>query len=120
MSRASRGREFLTWSCRSRESGAGGEDGGWKMEDGEGKSPGDAMSELPSSILHSPSSLAAQRLPAPRCGAISVRVATMADFAFMDELQRLHQKMLGFLPRGTIHGKLAAGHVLIAETTNEP
>src|SRR5688500_18339653 len=92
----------------------------WKMEDGEGKSPGDAMSELPSAILHSPSSLAAQRMPAPRCGAISVLPGTMADFEFMDELQRLHQKMLGFLPRGTIHGKLAAGHVLIAETTNAP
>src|SRR5687768_12660782 len=57
----------------------------------------------------------AATLPAPRCGAIAVRLATAEDLAFIDELQRLHQKMLGFLPRGTIHGKIAAGHVLIAE-----
>src|SRR5688572_27645728 len=56
-------------------------------------------------------------LPAPRCGAIAVRLATPADIPFMDELQKKHQKMLGFLPRGTIHGKIAAGHVLVAEGT---
>jgi len=66
-----------------------------------------------SSLILQPSSFVP--LPAPRCGAISVRLATPADIGFMDELQKKHQKMLGFMPRKTFEGKIAAGHVLIAD-----
>src|SRR5688572_23451281 len=55
-------------------------------------------------------------LPAPRCGEIAVRVGTTDDIPFIEKLQRLHQKMLGFMPMGTIKGKISAGHVLIAES----
>jgi len=55
-------------------------------------------------------------LPAPRCeGALSVRLATLADIPFIDSLQKMHQKMLGWTPRKTIEGKIAAGHILIAD-----
>src|SRR5687768_2891308 len=58
-------------------------------------------------------------VPAPRCGAIGVRLATPADIPFIDELQKKHQKMLGWTPRKTIEGKIAAGHVLVAEGRTE-
>src|SRR5688572_19264308 len=58
-------------------------------------------------------------VPAPRCGAIHVRLATLADIPFIDELQKKHQKMLGWTPRKTIEGKIAAGHVLVAEGRTE-
>ena len=71
----------------------------------------------------SDSSLIAHRssllpVPAPRC-AISIRLATPADIPFIDELQKKHQKMLGWTPRKTIEGKIAAGHVLVAEEATE-
>src|SRR4051812_41535648 len=65
-----------------------------------------------SSLIVHPSSLLP--VPAPRCGAIEVRLATAEDIPFMDGLQKLHQKQLGFMPRKTFEGKIAAGHVLVA------
>jgi hypothetical protein len=53
-------------------------------------------------------------VPVPRC-AISTRLATVKDIPFIDELQKLHQHMLGWTPRATFEGKIKAGHVLIAE-----
>jgi predicted N-acetyltransferase YhbS len=46
---------------------------------------------------------------------MSIRPATAADYAFIDRLQDMHSKALGFMPRAQLQGKIAAGHVLVAE-----
>ena len=52
--------------------------------------------------------------PAPV--AVSVRPATLADAAFIDSLQKMHGKMVGFMPTAQLHAKIAAaGQVLVAE-----
>lgn len=50
-----------------------------------------------------------------------VRLATMDDVAFMDQLQKKYNRQLGFFPRGQLEGYVAGGWVLIAEdaTTGE-
>jgi hypothetical protein len=53
-------------------------------------------------------------VPIPRCP-ISVRVATAGDYTFIDRLQDMHSKALGFMPKAQLRGKIEAGHVLIAE-----
>jgi hypothetical protein len=50
----------------------------------------------------------------PRC-TLSIRPATMNDFAFIDGLQHLHNKAVGFFQRTALEAKINAGHVLIAE-----
>src|SRR5688572_13754899 len=50
----------------------------------------------------------------PRCP-ISIRPGTSGDFPFMDRLQQMHSKAVGFMPKAQMLGKLEAGHVLIAE-----
>jgi hypothetical protein len=52
--------------------------------------------------------------PLPRCE-MSVRVAGEHDYSFIDRLQDMHSKALGFMPKAQLQGKIAAGHVLIAE-----
>jgi len=47
---------------------------------------------------------------------ISIRVGTMADLAWIDALQKLHNKMLGFMPLGQLKGYVEAGNVLVAES----
>jgi GNAT superfamily N-acetyltransferase len=63
----------------------------------------DALAPIPRSL---------SRLP--RCD-VSVRVATAEDFAFIDSLQKLHSRQVGFLKRQAIEAKIAAGQALIAE-----
>ena len=70
------------------------------------------MSNLPASTLTLTSTSPA--LPSPR-GEIRVRAGTKADIDFIDALQKKHGKQLGFMNRATLEGKVAAGHVLIAE-----
>jgi hypothetical protein len=53
-------------------------------------------------------------LPIPRCP-ITVRQATVADVPFMDALQRLHAKQVGFFPTKQFEGSIKQGRVLIAE-----
>src|SRR3954466_162248 len=53
-------------------------------------------------------------VPIARCE-LSVRVAGAGDYAFIDRLQAMHSKALGFMPRAQLQGKIAAGHVLVAE-----
>jgi hypothetical protein len=53
-------------------------------------------------------------LPAPRV-AVTVRPATMDDFAFIDALQGKHTKQVGWMPKAQLEGKLRLGHVIIAE-----
>jgi hypothetical protein len=55
-----------------------------------------------------------QIIPIPRCP-ISVRDATVNDIAFIDQLQKMHGHMVGFMQRKALEGKIAAGHVVIAE-----
>jgi hypothetical protein len=50
----------------------------------------------------------------PRCE-VSVRPATGADYAFIDRLQDMHSKALGFMRKAALEGKIAAGEVFIAE-----
>src|SRR5882724_4712077 len=53
-------------------------------------------------------------LPAPRAS-VSVRPAVMSDLPFLDSLQKLHTKQVGWMPTKQFEGKIKAGHVLIAE-----
>src|SRR5262245_2048632 len=46
---------------------------------------------------------------------IAIRLATAADYPFIDRLQDMHSKALGFMPKAQLEGKINAGHVLIAE-----
>ena len=54
------------------------------------------------------------QLPAPRTP-IRVRLGTLADVPFMDGLQKLHTKQVGWMPTKQFEGKVKLGHVLIAE-----
>jgi hypothetical protein len=56
----------------------------------------------------------ASPLPSPRC-AVTVRPATLDDLPFIDSLQKLHKRQVGFMYTGTLEGKIRAGDVLIAE-----
>ena len=51
---------------------------------------------------------------APRL-AVATRLATVADLAFLDGLQKQHNKALGFFPRAQMEGYVRNGWVLIAE-----
>ncbi|HEX8325131.1 MAG TPA: hypothetical protein VF595_14600 [Tepidisphaeraceae bacterium] len=46
---------------------------------------------------------------------IAIRPGTPADLPFMDALQKKHGKQRGFMNRATLEGKIAAGHVLVAQ-----
>src|SRR5262245_25582982 len=61
-------------------------------------------------------------LPAPRCaggaggtGDVHVRVATAADVPFLDQLQKMHSHMGGWMPKKQLRKYIDDGHVLIAE-----
>ncbi len=54
-------------------------------------------------------------LPEPRV-AINVRAGTLDDLPFVDSRMKKHSKQLAFLPTKALEGKVALGHVLIAET----
>lgn len=53
-------------------------------------------------------------IPIPRCE-VRIRPATMEDLAFIDALQRRHDKMVGWMPSQQLEGKIRLGHVIIAE-----
>ena len=53
-------------------------------------------------------------LPAPR-RPVAVRAGTAGDLPFIDALQRKQSKQVGFMPTAQLEGKIAAGHVLVAE-----
>ena len=66
------------------------------------------MSEL---IL---SSTAIAPLPLPQVN-ITIRPGVMSDVPFIDALQKMHTKQVGWMPTKQFEGKINAGHVLIAE-----
>jgi hypothetical protein len=58
-------------------------------------------------------------LPGPRVpGGITVREAVPGggDLAFIDQLQKMHSHMVGFLQRAALENYVKGGHVLIAES----
>jgi hypothetical protein len=54
-------------------------------------------------------------VPTPRRVEIATRLATSADLAFLDQLQKQHGKALGFFPRAQMEGYVENQWVLIAE-----
>src|SRR5688572_2761 len=52
-------------------------------------------------------------LPEPRVP-VRVRPATMADLPFIDALQRLRTKQVGWMPTQQLEGKIRAGNALVA------
>src|SRR3954447_22644707 len=50
----------------------------------------------------------------PRCE-VAVRAATAGDYAFIDRLQAMHSKALGFMRKAALEGKIKLSEVLIAE-----
>ena len=58
-------------------------------------------------------------LPPPRGGEISIRLATVTDIKFIDDLQRKHARMVGWFPTKQIEGNIAKKAVLIAEANGD-
>ena len=54
-------------------------------------------------------------LPEYRERGLSIRLATVKDVPFLDRLQKMHAKMVGFMPTKQFEGKIAAEQVLVAE-----
>jgi hypothetical protein len=57
--------------------------------------------------------------PNPRCP-IGVRPATVKDIPFIDRLQKMHGHMVGWMPAKQLEGKIAAGHIVVAEEAAMP
>jgi hypothetical protein len=53
-------------------------------------------------------------LPVPRVN-ITIRAGVMSDLPFLDSLQKMHTKQVGWMPTKQFEGKIKLGHVLIAE-----
>ena len=53
-------------------------------------------------------------VPIPKAS-ITVRPGVMSDLPFIDSLQKLHTKQVGWMPTATLEGKIKLGHVIIAE-----
>ncbi len=53
-------------------------------------------------------------IPLPQTN-VTVRDATLADVPFIDTLQKLHSKQVGFMRTSWIEAKIAKGEVIVAE-----
>ena len=53
-------------------------------------------------------------LPEPRVPVL-IRPATLADVAFIDKLQKLHNHAVGWMPTASLEQKIRAGNVIVAE-----
>jgi len=53
-------------------------------------------------------------LPLPSVD-VAIRPAVMGDLPFIDRLQKLHAKQVGWMPMKQLEGKIAAGQVIVAE-----
>ena len=51
---------------------------------------------------------------------VTIRAGAMSDVPFLDSLQKLHTKQVGWMPTAQFEGKIKLGHVLIAESDGEP
>src|SRR5262245_26538195 len=54
-----------------------------------------------------------------RARGLEIRAATMGDLAFIDSLQKLHTRQVGWMPMKQLEGKIGRGHVLVAEERHE-
>ena len=72
------------------------------------------MSEMMRSEESSVSSVSSPLPVEPRVP-ITIRPAVLGDIPFMDSLQKLHTKQVGWMPTKQFEGKIKLGHVLIAE-----
>jgi hypothetical protein len=52
-------------------------------------------------------------VPVARCP-VTTCVATVKDIPFIDQLQKMHGHMVGWMPTKQVEGKIAAGHVVVA------
>ena len=50
---------------------------------------------------------------------IVIRPGVMADLPFIDSLQKMHTRQVGWMPTKQFEGKIKAGHVLVAEMRDE-
>ncbi len=50
---------------------------------------------------------------------VTIRPGVLSDVPFLDSLQKLHTKQVGWMPTGQFEGKIKLGHVLIAESDGE-
>jgi hypothetical protein len=57
--------------------------------------------------------------PVPRIS-IALRIATPEDYSFIDQLQKMHSHMVGFLSRQTIQTYVGQGNVMIAHDQHTP
>src|SRR3954451_14912227 len=57
-------------------------------------------------------------IPVPKIP-ISIRPGTVEDIPFLDSLQKMHTKQVGWMPTAQFEGKIKLGHVLIAESDGE-
>jgi len=55
------------------------------------------------------------RAPIVPRASVSIRVAAMSDFAFIDALQKKHRSQVGFLQRAALESYIERGEALIAE-----
>src|SRR5438105_10928456 len=53
-------------------------------------------------------------VPVPRVN-VAIRQATIEDLAFVDSLQKVHRKQVGWMPTKALVGKISAGQVIVAE-----
>src|SRR5262245_18011653 len=59
--------------------------------------------------------MSTQMIPIPR-SELSFRLGTLADFPFLDSLQKKHSKALGYFPTKQFEDYIKTGGVLIAES----
>jgi hypothetical protein len=50
---------------------------------------------------------------------ITIRSATPGDLSFIDSLQKMHSKQVGWMPTKTLEGKIKLGHAIVAEDAGE-
>src|SRR3954453_18399021 len=48
---------------------------------------------------------------------VSIRPGVLSDVPFLDSLQKLHTKQVGWMPTAQFEGKIKLGHVLVAWAT---
>ena len=70
-----------------------------------------------SEIILQTSEIAPRPLPSVN---VTIRAGVMSDVPFLDSLQKLHTKQVGWMPTGQFEGKIKLGHVLIAASNDEP
>ncbi len=77
----------------------------------------DEVTPSPAHFL-TPAPAHAAALPQPRV-ALAIRRAVQSDLAFVDGLQKLHSRMVGWMPTRQLEANIQQGYVLLAEETHD-